>query len=237
MASTNPSIRLDELINEIINNHTHALDQLSDAVLMADRIGEVADHLIGHFVDRARRSGASWTEIGQSMGVSKQAAQKRFVAKTEARRPSHGLDKLSKLAHDAVVTAMKEAKQAGNAEIVPAHLALGLLSAGGTAVDALRAQGIDLDHARATLAAALPPRSDADPVQIPFDAHVRKAFELSLRLALRLDDDDVGTGHVLLGLLEEENGAGVLSVLAVDAAAAERFVAAADDEPNRRDVV
>ena len=42
------------------------------------RLGEQADHLIGHFVDQARRSGASWSQIGASMGVSKQAAQQRL---------------------------------------------------------------------------------------------------------------------------------------------------------------
>ena len=47
-------------------------------MLAADRLGDVADHLVGHFVDQARRSGASWTDIGRSMGVSKQAARKRF---------------------------------------------------------------------------------------------------------------------------------------------------------------
>src|SRR6187401_3235280 len=79
---TNP-VRLDDLIEAITKVHSDALDQLSDAVLAADHLGEVADHLIGHFVDQARRSGASWTEIGRSMGVSKQAVQKRFVAKGE----------------------------------------------------------------------------------------------------------------------------------------------------------
>src|SRR5690606_40891933 len=62
----------------------NALDHLPGAVVPAGRIGDVADHLIGHFVDQARRSGASWTQIGASMGVTKQAAQKRFVAKPAA---------------------------------------------------------------------------------------------------------------------------------------------------------
>src|ERR1700754_2404508 len=74
-------VRLDELIDGIKKAHTSALDQLGGAVMVADHLGEVADHLIGHFVDQARRSGASWTEIGRSMGVTKQAAQKRFVPK------------------------------------------------------------------------------------------------------------------------------------------------------------
>ena len=46
---------------------------------MAGQLGELADHLIGHFVDQARRAGASWTDIGRAMGVTKQAAQQRFV--------------------------------------------------------------------------------------------------------------------------------------------------------------
>src|SRR5215207_5729621 len=81
---TNP-VRLDELIDAIKRVHPDdALAQLSDAVIAADSLGEVADHLVGHFVDQARRSGASWTDIGRSMGVSKQAAQQRFVPKAPA---------------------------------------------------------------------------------------------------------------------------------------------------------
>src|SRR5215218_6638053 len=74
-------VRLDDLIDAITAVHSDALDQLADAVLAAEALGEVADHLIGHFVDRARRSGASWTEIGRSMGVTKQAAQQRSTPK------------------------------------------------------------------------------------------------------------------------------------------------------------
>ena len=78
---TNP-VRLDDLIDVIKKVHDQPLEQLTDAVLAAESLGEIADHLIGHFVDQARRSGASWTEIGKCMGVTKQAAQKRFVPKT-----------------------------------------------------------------------------------------------------------------------------------------------------------
>src|SRR3954470_7137238 len=69
--------RLDDLITFVKDQHPEsgALEQLSDAVLTAERVGEVSDHLIGHFVDQARRTGASWTEIGRHMGVTKQAAQ------------------------------------------------------------------------------------------------------------------------------------------------------------------
>src|SRR5665811_782181 len=74
-------IRLDDLIEAIKKAHSGTLGQLSDAVIAAEHLGDVADHLIGHFVDQARRSGASWTDIGRSMGVHTPAAQKRFVPK------------------------------------------------------------------------------------------------------------------------------------------------------------
>src|SRR6188472_141315 len=75
------TVRLDDLIAAIKNVHSDELEQLTDAVLAAEHLGDVADHLVGHFVDQARRSGASWTDIGRSMGVTKQAARKRFLPK------------------------------------------------------------------------------------------------------------------------------------------------------------
>jgi Clp amino terminal domain, pathogenicity island component len=225
-----PPVRLDDLIAAISKNRDDALERLSDAVLLADHIGELADHLIGHFVDQARHSGASWTDIGRSMGVSKQAAQKRFVAKDVD--PSQGFQRFSGLARNAVVSSMNAARAAGNAEIGPAHLVLGLLDVpAGVGAQALAAQGVDLDAARAEITAGLPPRAAETPPLIPYDAAARKALELTFRAALRLNSTGVGTGHLLLALLEQErDGAGVLAALGVDADAAERFVAAAEPE-------
>ena len=91
-ASAAPTIRLDDLITAIITVHDDPLEQLTSAMVAADHLGDVADHLIGHFVDQARRSGASWTDIGRSMGVTKQAARKRFVPRELVRglRAVHG---------------------------------------------------------------------------------------------------------------------------------------------------
>src|SRR5688572_19060917 len=115
---TNPArmnpVRLDELIEGIKKTHRGALEQLSDAVLVADHLGEVADHLIGHFVDQARRSGASWTDIGRSMGVSKQAAQKRFVPKGPGEPadmdPNQGFGRFTDRARNVVVRAQNAAQ-------------------------------------------------------------------------------------------------------------------------------
>src|SRR5918996_5488257 len=106
------TVRLDDLIDAITKVHTDALDQLSDAVLAAEHLGDVADHLIGHFVDQARRSGASWTQIGQSMGVTKQAARKRFLPKDPGRPdldPDEGFGRFTPRAKAVVMAAHEEA--------------------------------------------------------------------------------------------------------------------------------
>ncbi|MEU5403942.1 Clp protease N-terminal domain-containing protein [Streptomyces sp. NPDC005963] len=221
-------VRLDDLIEAIKNAHTNELDQLSGAVIAADHLSEVADHLVGHFVDQARRSGASWAEIGKSMGVTRQAAQKRFVAKggeSSDLDPGQGFSRFTVRAKNAVVAAQNEAHAAHNEHIAPAHLVLGLLSEPESlAARALRAQGVLLDSVRQVAAEALPAAVEEAPSLVPFGPGARKALELTYREALRLGHQRIGTEHVLLALLEQENGAGVLAAAGVDWAAAEAYV-------------
>lgn len=222
-------VRLDDLINAITKVHSDVLEQLSGAVIAADALGEVADHLIGHFVDQARRSGASWTEIGRSMGVTKQAAQKRFVPKdsTPDLESSQGFGRYTPRARNVVVTAQNEARAASNDTITPAHLVLGLVAdPDGLAARAIRAQGVALDAVRAAAVAALPPAAEQMPALVPFDAQAKKALELTFREALRLGHNHVGTEHILLALLELEDGSGVLSGAGIDKSATDAAVVA-----------
>src|ERR1700712_4582318 len=222
-------VRLDGLIDAITSVHSEALEQLSDAVLVADHIGDVADPLIGHFVDRARRSGASWTEIGRSMGVTKQAAQKRFVPKgmTVELDMEQNFRRFTPRAHNVVVTAQTEARSASNAEITPEHLIMGLLAEpAGLAALAITSQGVTLEAVRRQVTAKLPRPAEGIPALIPFSAQARKALELTFREALRLGHNYVGTEHILLALLELEEGAGVLTGLGIDKDATERHVSA-----------
>jgi hypothetical protein len=221
-----PSVRLDDLIEAIKQVHSDALDQLQDAVIAADHLGDVADHLIGHFVDQARRSGASWTDIGRSMGVTRQAAQKRFVPKAEADLdPSQGFGRYTPRARNVVMAAHNQAKGAGHAEGLPEHLVLGLLSEDeGLAAKAITAQGVTLDAVREAALAALPPAAAEVPEMVPYGPAAKKVLELTFREALRLGHNYVGTEHILLALLEFENGEGVLSGLAIDKTAAETYL-------------
>ncbi len=228
---TNP-VRLDDLIEAIKKVHSDPLEQLSDAVIAADHLGEVADHLIGHFVDQARRSGASWTDIGRSMGVTKQAAQKRFVRKDPGEPsdldPSQGFGRFTERARNVVMAAQNEARAAGNDEIRPEHLVLGLLSEpDALATAAIAAQGVPRENLRHAATNALPPPVGQVPELIPFGPRSKKALELTFRQALRMGHNYIGTEHILLALLELEDGAGVLAGLGIDKAAAEASITAA----------
>jgi len=211
-------VRLDDLIDAIKKVHSNPLDQLADAVIAADHLDDVADHLIGHFVDQARRSGASWTEIGRSMGVSKQAAQKRFVPKDPGEAsdldPSQGFARYTPRARSVVVASQNEAIDAGNELIVPAHLVLGLLTEPeGLAAKVFVQSGLSLDAVRDAAAAVLPPRTEPAPAEgasptprlVPFDGGAKKALTLTFREALRLGHNYIGTEHILLALLELED--------------------------------
>ncbi|WP_033287281.1 Clp protease N-terminal domain-containing protein [Streptomyces sp. NRRL F-525] len=229
--TTNPnvpsSVRLDDLIVAIKKVHPEPLDQLQDAVIAADHLGDVADHLIGHFVDQARRSGASWTDIGRSMGVTRQAAQKRFVAKESADLdPSQGFGRYTPRARNAVMAAHNEAIAARNAEGRPEHLVLGLLAEpDAVAGKAIVAQGVLLDAVRQAATAALPPAADEVPELVPYGPDAKKVLELTFREALRLGHNYIGTEHILLALLEHENGEGVLNGLGIDKATTEGRIA------------
>ncbi|MEU9029895.1 Clp protease N-terminal domain-containing protein [Streptomyces sp. NPDC048383] len=226
---TNP-VRLDDLIEAIKKVHTDTLEQLSGAVVAAESLGDVADHLIGHFVDQARRSGASWTDIGRSMGVTRQAAQKRFVPKADKEGepgidPNEGFGRFTPRARNVVVTAQNEARAAGNTEIRTEHLLLGLLSEpDGLAAHALTARGVTADAVRTAAVAGLPAAAESVPDLVPFDASAKKVLELTFREALRLGHNYVGTEHVLLALLELEHGTGPLSGLGVTKDAVEGWV-------------
>jgi hypothetical protein len=229
MTSPASPVRLDDLIGAVSTAHEAPLDRLSRAMVLADHLGEVADSLIGHFVDQARRTGASWSEIGQAMGVTKQAAQKRFVGRSSSPSPldaSQGFSRFTDDARTVVVAAQEQARSAGNDGVGIPHLLLALLAdPDGTAARAVAAQGVDVDDVRRTASATLPPAAADVPALIPFDAHARAALERTFAEATRLGAEDVGPEHVLLAVLAVEDGTGVLAGAGVTADGVEGYLA------------
>ena len=223
---------LDELIAYVHTVHPEddALARLREAMLISQRLNEHADHLIGHFVDQARRSGASWTAIGESMGVTKQAAQKRFVpgAQDEPRGADAAMfERFTPRARHSIATAQKEALKLRSPQIGTEHFLLGLMSQRkGLAARALKAQGVTEERVRAAVTAAAAPTGDDLPEQIPFAPRAKKAIQLAVREALQLGHNYVGTEHLLLALFGEDDGvaAGVLRELGASEEAAREWV-------------
>jgi ATP-dependent Clp protease ATP-binding subunit ClpA len=229
MTPTTPTnVRLDDLIEGIKQVHEDALDQLQTAVLTGEHLGEVADHLIGHFVDQARRAGASWTDIGKGMGVTKQAVQKRFVPKPDLDLSS-GFERYTPRARNVVVGSQNAAHLRGNDTITTGHLLLGLLQEQASVGYVILKAHVAPDTLREAVMATLPPKADQVPALVPFDADAKKVLELTVREALRLGHNYVGTEHILLALLEHEDGDGLLTSLGIDKATTEAEIVAALD--------
>jgi Clp amino terminal domain, pathogenicity island component len=231
-----PPVRLDELIEHVKNKHPNgdALRWVSDAVLVSEHLGELADHLVGHFVDQARRTGASWTDIGRSMGVTKQAAQKRFVPRQpEQSRPGDAggiFGRFSGSARRVVVEAQEQARAAGNHQIGTEHLVLGLVRVPDTlAVEAIEALGVTLEAVRAAAAALLDPPDKPVNGHLPFGTDAKRILDLTARETLRLGHDFVSTGHILLALFAhtEGRGARALTEAGLSGPAIEEWVVAA----------
>jgi hypothetical protein len=75
------NVALEDLIAQVEAEvpDASALSRVRLAQFRVRTLADLGDQLVGHFVDQARREGASWSQIGDALGVSKQAAQQRGV--------------------------------------------------------------------------------------------------------------------------------------------------------------
>jgi hypothetical protein len=224
-------IRLDELVAHVRDEHPDGdcFEHLGTAVAVSERLGTLADQLIGHFVDEARQAGASWTEIGQSMGVSKQAAQKRFVPRVDdSATLGRQLARFTNRARQVLVTAQNDAREARRTHVGSEHVLAGLLEQpDALAARAVLAEGVALESLRRAAAAVEAPTTAAPVEHVPFGPDAKRLLELTLGVALRLGHNYVGTEHMLLALIGDDSTAGrILRDAGVDAAAAEAWIVA-----------
>ncbi|NLF05341.1 MAG: NDP-hexose 4-ketoreductase, partial [Actinomycetales bacterium] len=118
-----------------------------------------------------------------------------------------------------VVLAQEEARMLNHNYIGTEHILLGLIHEGeGVAAKALDALGISLDAVRAQVQEIIGEGQQAPSGHIPFTPRAKKVLELSLREALQLGHNYIGTEHILLGLIREGEGvaAQVLGKLGAD---------------------
>jgi ATP-dependent Clp protease ATP-binding subunit ClpC len=126
-------------------------------------------------------------------------------------------ERFTERARQVVALSQEEATLLKHRAIGSEHLLLGMLrEEQGMAAQALTAGGVWVDKARAVIAAR---HETADAVaQVPFAPDAKRVLERSLREAVRLGHNYIGTEHLLLGLLRDEEceGFAVLQELGVD---------------------
>ena len=106
-----------------------------------------------------------------------------------------------------VVLAQEEARLLNHNYIGTEHILLGLIHEGeGVASKALESLGISLDAVREQVQDIIGPGQQAPSGHIPFTPRAKKVLELSLREALQLGHNYIGTEHILLGLIREGEG-------------------------------
>ena len=106
-----------------------------------------------------------------------------------------------------VVLAQEEARMLNHNYIGTEHILLGLIHEGeGVAAKGLESLGISLEAVRAQVEEIIGQGQQAPSGHIPFTPRAKKVLELSLREALQLGHNYIGTEHILLGLIREGEG-------------------------------
>ncbi len=197
-----PAPTLQELIDGVRGDASgeDALVQLSQASKTVNDLEQVADALLGHFVDQCRRSGRSWSEISSSLGVSKQAAHKRFTFEV----PS--FERFTDRARTVMGQSKIEANRLGHGFVGTEHLLLALFDvAEGLAAQVLGQMGVTRSMAETQILALIKPGSGSEEGTLPFTPRAKAMIRGAVDEALQLGHNYVGTEHLLLSLFRDEN--------------------------------
>ncbi|MFF0345350.1 Clp protease N-terminal domain-containing protein [Kribbella sp. NPDC004875] len=186
------------------------LEQLATAAATISQLTSTGDAALGFFVDRARGAGKSWVEISSVLGVSKQAAHKRFADSWTA-RPA--FERYTRRARVVVQAAADIARARHHGFVGTEHLLLGLykepesvatkvlVKHGITEESALRA--VD-EQSPAGDPAAAP--KDLDAENPPYTRRAAHVLQGAVGEALTLGHNYVGTEHLLLAFFRDSAG-------------------------------
>jgi hypothetical protein len=178
---------------------------------------------------RALRRGASFRDIASALGISRQAAHRRYrdLRSTDPEEPppdsqdGGGRILVTSEARAVVKLARKEASALGARTVGTEHLLLGILRFGDPhAAAALEELGVDLGSARANAQATLAGGSLDGVPSGPrgISPHARAVFEQSLREAVQRSDGYIGVEHLLIAAIHDGDGGAhrTLEALGVD---------------------
>jgi len=206
---------LDGLIRSVQAESDDVLVQLESASQKARELEEIGDALLNHFVDRCRRAGHTWAQIGDHLGVTRQAAQKRFV---DSGGDGVTLDHFTPRAREAVDQAGQVASGFNHNYVGTEHQLLALFDVGGVGARALSDLGITRAAVEREVTARAQKGDEPTTGPHPLTPRGRKVLVEAAAVGLELGHNYVGTEHLLLGLLRDQDGIArqVLETLGVE---------------------
>jgi hypothetical protein len=196
-----PGPSLEELIATVRADagSEDALEQLTTAVHTVTELEETADAALAYFVDRCRGNGRSWSEISKALGVTKQAAHKRFS-------PAPPLQRLTSRASSALSQSAVEARGLGHPYIGTEHVLLALFAdSASVAAKVLAELGITRDSVEQHIL-DITPRGSAKVEAPPYTPRATACLERTMVEAVQLGHNYVGTEHILLALFSDAEG-------------------------------
>jgi hypothetical protein len=206
-------VDLNELIAAVEETGTDdPLERVSAAAALKDQIEALGDELLDHFVKDARDRGCSWTQIGEALGVTRQAAQQRhrgLLGRLVAGLTEGRFRRFTPRARAAVIAAQTAARDRQHECIGTEHILLGLFddtARGNVAVKALERFDVDRATVEHLVDERMPPGTTRVRGHIPFTPRAKKVLELTLREALRMGHNYIGCEHIVLALRREEKG-------------------------------
>jgi hypothetical protein len=211
---------LEQLTAEVASGTP--LERVTAASELADQLRARGEELLDHFVDAARSSGSSWSEIGCSLGTTKQAAQQRFAALGE---PAPGQEPfgLSGTAADVLTSGASRARDLGHRYIRPEHLVLGLLDQPEELAGQVLAElGVSTEAARARVEQRLGTAAPRPSGSLGVAPQTKRLLELAGAIAKSLGHRCPKTEHILLAATSRKLHSPAATLLADCGATAER---------------
>lgn len=178
------------------------IELLTAAARLAGQLQALADDLVEDYVEHCRLHGCSWTDIGTALGVTRQAAQQRFLTPHREYAPGELSEEIRQ--------AMTQMKQAAvlhrNNYIGTEHLLWGIAAEDNSATKLLASMDIPLTDLRRSVNARLGLGASKAAERIAWTPYSRKAMAVARELATEAGSSTIGCDHLLVGLARVGRG-------------------------------